>query len=493
MRRNLVRLIVLMGVVFFHVQVTTAQRVLTLKQALNTAFENSPEIRKSRIYMEQNKLYLIAQKASLKSKFSLDVTPFEYRKEDSYNEYFSKWNNTENKGSNGSFSILQPIAITDGKLLLRNQFGYQDNTSQASGSYTGYNNSLYLQYDQPIFTYNRIKMELKRNKMNLENATLAYSITMLSKEREVTEAFYAIYQKQMGLKIAREEFENQKVSLDIIASKVEGGLSAKEELFQAQLNLSTSKSSLENQKVELENSMDLFRKLLGISLDEDINVETDIDYLPVIVDLKKAIDNGLSQRMELTQRKIDFNKAKFDLIERQAANEFKGNVKLSVGVMGNDSQFKNIYNKPTKSPEVGITFSIPVFDWGARKARVKAAQLEVTSKQIDMETLKDDIVINIRKVYRNLQNLINQIDIAKQNQKNATLTYEINLERYKNGDLTSMDLGRFQNQLSEKKMKLTNSLISYKLELLNMRIQSLWDFEHNCSFVPQELQDNIIE
>lgn len=105
--------------------------------------------------------------------------------------------------------------------------------------------------------------------------------------------------------------------------------------------------------------------------------------------------------------------------------------------------------------------------------------------------MKDDITINIRKTYRNLQNLIQRIEIEKQNEKNAQLTYEINLERYRNGDLTSIDLERFQNQLSEKKMNLANSLINYKLELLNLKIQSLWDFEKDQSFVPLELQENL--
>ena len=90
-----------------------------------------------------------------------------------------------------------------------------------------------------------------------------------------------------------------------------------------------------------------------------------------------------------------------------------------------------------------------------------------------------------------LQNLETQIDIARQNVKNAELTYEINLERYQNGDLTSMDLNQFQIQLSDKKMALSNALISYKLELLNLKIQSLWDFETqqsilNTSFSPNK-------
>jgi len=80
--------------------------------------------------------------------------------------------------------------------------------------------------------------------------------------------------------------------------------------------------------------------------------------------------------------------------------------------------------------------------------------------------------------------LQNQIEIAKQNVTNAQLTYDLNLEKYKNGDLTGMDLNIYQNQLSEKQLSYTNSLISYKLELLNLKIQTLYDFEKKTPVTP---------
>lgn len=485
-------------------QFAQSQMVLTLHDAMNIAIENSPAIKQSRLAMEQNKEYLNAQLAMLKSHFSLNVTPIEYSNTERYNEYYSQWYNSESTGSNAGLVVAQPIKWTDGTLTLRNDFQFKStatetfdnmsdplNPTKTTNTYTGFDNNLYLSFNQPLFTYNRTRLNLKRQELALENSTLSYSIQMLSIERQVTQAFYSIYQKQMSVKIAEEEFENQKVSFDIIKSKVEAGLSAQEELLQGELNYATSQSNLDNAKVDLENAKDEFKRLIGISLFDEIQISTDIEYKPVLVDMEKAIDNGLTQRLELTQRKIDLNNAEFDLIETTATNEFRGDVNLSVGIMGNNENFANIYDKPTRSPQVGVTFSIPIFDWGERKARIRAAELAVESREIDLQNQKDDIVINIRQIYRNLQNLNTQIKIAEQNEKNAQLTYEINLERYRNGDLTSMDLDRFQNQLSQKKMDLANALINYKLELLNLKIQSLWDFENNTSFVPQELQGNI--
>ncbi len=483
---------------------TQGQMVLTLKDAMNTALENSPDIKQSRLTMEQNREYLNAQLAMLKSHFSLNITPIRYSNSETYDEYYSQWYTSESTMSNAGLVISQPIKWTDGTLSLRNDFEYKStstetfdnftdplNPTKTTNTYEGFNNNLYLSYNQPLFTYNKTKMNLERQQLSLENATLSYSIQMLSIEQQVTQAFYAIYQKQMAVQIAEEEFENQKISFEIIKSKVEAGLSAQEELLQGELNYATSQSNLENAKVDLENSKDQFKRLIGVSLYEEVEIETDIQYTPVIVDLEKAIENGLSQRLEISQRKIDLNNAQFDLIETSATNEFRGDVDLSVGIMGNNEDFANVYEKPTRSPQVGITFSIPVFDWGERKARIRAAELAVESRELDLKTLEDNIVINIRQVFRNLQNLNSQIKIAEQNEKNAQLTYDINLERYRNGDLTSIDLERFQNQLSQKKMDLANALINYKLELLNMKIQSLWDFENGRSFVPQELQNNI--
>jgi outer membrane protein TolC len=72
-----------------------------------------------------------------------------------------------------------------------------------------------------------------------------------------------------------------------------------------------------------------------------------------------------------------------------------------------------------------------------------------------------------------------QIELARENVESAQLTYDINLERYRNGDLTSMDLNLIQNQLSQRKIDLVNSMISYKFSLLDLKIESLWDFEKN--------------
>ncbi len=114
-------------------------------------------------------------------------------------------------------------------------------------------------------------------------------------------------------------------------------------------------------------------------------------------------------------------------------------------------------------------------------------EIDHKKHSVIIEIEKIDIQVNVRSIIRSIKNLENQIIIQEKTVDNAVLTYDINLERYKNGDLTSLELGIIQNQLSDNKMALTNANIDLKLELLNLKIQTLYDFEYQVSIIPEEL------
>lgn len=466
------------------------QQILTLDKALDIARSNSPDIRRSLLNLERSEQTLKAQNAALKSNFSLSVSPFSYDQTRSFDNFNAKWFTSKTTQSSGTFMVSQPFLPTDGTISLVNRFGWQNKSSiQGLNSIDSkaFTNYLSLSITQPIFTYNRTKLQIKELELDLENAQLSYAMQKLNMEKQVTQFFYDVYLAQMNLSISQDEFNNTQKSYEITQNKVTAGIAAKEELYQAELNFATAKSTLQNAQVNLDNLKDQFKQYIGMDIMDEITVMTDVTMSPVVVDMKKAIDFGLSSRMELRQRAIDIENSQFDLIKTKSLNEFKGDISLSLGITGDNEKLKNIYDNPTNNPRVSVSFNIPLYDWGEKKARIKAQEAVIETQKLSETEQRKQITLDIRKVYRSLQNLVNQIDIAKQNEKNAQLTYEINLERYANGDLTSMDMNLFQTQLSQKKMSYAQSLIDYKIELLNLKIQSLFDFEKNEPIIPEKI------
>ena len=464
-----------------------AQENLDLQTALNIARENSPQIQQARYNLQENRELLNAQNAALKSRFSLSLDPFTFDRSREFNPFFSTFNTQETRQSGGLFTISQPIKATDGTLLLQNQFVWRDDSSEFQNVRTeSFSNNFFLTYRQPLFTYNRTKLDLESVELNLRAADLNYKIQELLLEQQVAQLFYNAFQQRMNYQVAQEDLQNTQQSFDIIERKVAAGLAAKEEAYQAELNLTTNRSAAQNALVALENSLDDLKSLIGMPLIEDISVAAEITHQPVAAELDKAITHGLSARLELRQRQIDIESAQSNLTRQAATNEFSGNLNVTFGYIGTDENFDRIYDNPTQNQNFNLSLEIPIWDWGEKKSRTRAGELGVRRSELSLDEEKTNIAIGIRKAFRNLENQNVQIEIARQNVKVAELTYEINLERYRNGDLTSIDLNQYQTQLSNNKKSLVDALINYKLALLDLKVKSLWDFEQGKAIVFEE-------
>lgn len=456
---------------------------LTLEKALEIAFKNSPSIQAAAYNLDISQHNLQAQIAGNKSQFNLTLTPYTYSNVKVFNELTGQYNVQELTKSEARLTISQPIIWTDGEITLTNRFNWQD----ASSSYTGsvkestFSNSLFLTLSQPLFTYNRLQLQITELELSLEEAQLSFAIQKLQIERSVTQQFLNLFYSWRSLEIAEQELVNSTESFQIIESKVDAGISAPEELYQADLTRANSQASVQNKHMQYENSQDSFKVLLGLPLENELIIVADIRKSLVDVDLAQAIDHGLAFRMELRQNDIAIQNALHNLIQAGAVNEFKAEVNATLGLIGTNPGFGKIYDAPNVDQIVQVSVNIPLFDWGRKKHILASSQAQIDSQRLSASEEIKNIKLEIRQAYRSLQNQRRQIEIAEKNVINAQRTYEINLERYKGGDLSAYDMQLYQVQLTQEQLDEVSALISYKIALLDLKIRTLWDFENNVS------------
>lgn len=480
LRLAAVRLILLPGLLLLALP-GSAQTLLTLESAMDVAERGSPSIQRSLLNIRQYQFSLQAERASLKSRFSLTLEPFNFRNNRQFDNQFSQWFTNEELYSSGTFRVEQPILKTDGTLALINAFSWRSNKTDIAGfgenSNRAFYNNLYLALNQPLFTYNRRQMQLDELQLNYENANLEYAIQRLALERTITSQFFDVYLAQLNLDIAREELENTTKNFEIVQNKVEAGLLAQEELYQAELNFANAQLSVQDNELALANAEEAFKREIGMELDENIQLAANLDVQPVAVDLEQAVEYALKSRMELRQREISLEQAFFDLERTRSQNEFRADLQLTLGIFGDNEVFSRVYDMPTRNPSLGVSVNIPIWDWGERNARIQAQEVSMRSQRLDLNEERKQIRMDIRRTYRSVQTQMPRIEIARKSVENAERTYEINLERYVNGDLTGIDLNQFQSQLSSKKIEYAQALINYKTQLLELKILTLYDWE----------------
>ena len=97
---------------------------LTIDKAMEIAQENSPSLRRSYMNLERYKQNLLAQKASLKSRFSLNLNPVDYNKNRRFDNSLSQWYTNETFNTSGTFQVDQPILWTDGTISAKEAVSY---------------------------------------------------------------------------------------------------------------------------------------------------------------------------------------------------------------------------------------------------------------------------------------------------------------------------------------------------------------------------------
>ena len=77
----------------------------------------------------------------------------------------------------------------------------------------------------------------------------------------------------------------------------------------------------------------------------------------------------------------------------------------------------------------------------------------------------------------------NRLEVLKKNQEVAQRVFDISLQRFNNGDITSQELALDRNRLTQAKFSFLNAYIDYKLALADLKRKTMWDFEMNQSLV----------
>lgn len=457
-------------------------RVMSLRQALETAMNNSPSIIHSRLRLEGSEARLRAQEAGLKTQLKLTLNPITYTNRTQFNDYFATWYTSETKSASGTFTVEQPLKWTDGTLSLNNDLSWLDSKSGAQDEQiTTYQNQLYLSYVQPLFSYNRMKMDLEELELEFENRRLQFSIDRLSIEQRVVSAFFQVYRIKMQLEIARDALAIDTEHLEIIRNKYEAGLGSLDDLSQAQVSMLSSEMNYRNTQVSLAAALDNFKNLIGMPIDDEIDIDESVAFAPVGVEMSFAERHGLENRLELHQRRIDILRAYNAVVRAGTTNEFRGNLVLSYGTTGTSDEFGSIYDKPAQNQHVSVSFDIPLWDWGRRRNTIRASETNLESGRQSLDDERNGIAIEIRDSYRQLENLVHQIELARARVESAERAYDISLERYRIGTISSKDLGEYRQSLSSARMNEVNALIDYRLQLLDIKIKTLWDFERDRS------------
>ena len=219
-------------------------------------------------------------------------------------------------------------------------------------------------------------------------------------------------------------------------------------------------------KQQLSNAKRGLNVILGQKEDVNYNVETNVDFNKMM-NFDKLKEKVLKNNALLNQNEKNLAISEFNLKVNKATYLPTLNFNASYGF--NRTENENLVNPfgarliTSDGLNAGLNLSWNIFDGGTRKTRVANAKIAIENQQLQLEQQKITIENNLKNTWENYKN---QLFILKAQETNVLTTqnnFDRTQERFKLGQITSVEFRQAQINLISAKTALNNAKFDAKL------------------------------
>jgi len=465
---------------FLFISSANAQKILSLDDALSIALNESYSIKSAQYNLISSERNLEAIQLGLRTSVDLTIDAPNYQR--SLVRQFNPITETEqfyqigNTRVQTNLSINQPIVFTNGRFSVIGSLFGRDQFSETRAKIRDYYSNLYLQLNQPLFAFNMQKANLYRAELNLQKTRKNYSKAEADIIYNVTSSFYELFQTKKNLEITEEKVNQTKLSYETAMNKFRAGLIAEVEALQLEVDLATARNEQLNAQRRYEESKNNFKLLIGLPLDETLEISAELDYNPVDIQTDEAVEFALTNRPELFNSQVDIRLNEMQVEQIESEKRIKAELNVNYGINKVDEKFNNIFNDFLENRSVVFTLLVPIWDWGKNSRNVESAEANLKLSKLSYDNQRKQIINEINQIVNKINSARSRVEVLSRSIEVAEKSFNISLDRFRSGNITSFDLSQMQLRLTDAKVNSLNALIDYKLALADLFRRTLHDF-----------------
>lgn len=338
-------------------------------------------------------------------------------------------------------------------------------------------NPVYIGFEQPLFSYNSMKWNLKTEPLVYEEAQKDFIQAVEEIAYNAASRFFRYLQIQTNYTLAENNLRNSQDNLKIAEIKRELGNISENDFSRIKLSVYTAQKALNTARINLKNADFELKSYIGLDQDQPIKLIVPLDMLLFQVDPAKALSEALENRKENPRFERRLIEAERDLTYAKRNNGLSASIAVSYGLSNSTDNILGVYENPDQQRNVSLYMSVPIMDWGRSASQVKLAEskkeLTVFDVEKDRSDFEREVVVQVEQF-----NLIKtQIETAYEADKVAENGYLISLKRFQNGEISITDLNISLSEREAAKRDYISSLENYWKSYFMIRILTLFDFE----------------
>lgn len=314
-----------------------------------------------------------------------------------------------------------------------------------------------------IFEGFRVQTNYRRLKELQSVGELYTRLEMENLIAGLTAEYYNYVQQQIRLGNLQYAVSLSKERLRIVEARYQVGSLSRLDLQQARVDFNADSSLLIQQYEILNRSRIKLNELMGTDVESQfLAVDTTILFNKSLAK-EELFDRTMAHNTFLQLSETNLTLSELELKNLRSRNYPYLRLNSGYGFTHFNYNTGNLDRQRNWGPNVGITLGYTLFDGFNRKREQKNQQVRIRNRELEVERDKLVIESDFANMWMAYQNNIELTNLEIESLENATINYEIAMERYQIGDLSGLELREAQNSLLEAEQRLLTALYNTKL------------------------------
>lgn len=471
----------------------SARRYMTLNDAIALARQQSYDAMVAKLNFMSHYWSYRSFKAELKPAVNLSGRLLQYNHSEVETRNFTDGRismvNNNSMTNSMSLSIDQNIVALGGTLSVQSYLYRLDQFNYDSKIYNS--QPLRLNYTQPLRAFNSLKWRKRSEPMKYEQAKRTYLESMEEVTINVVDLFFNVLAAQSTYQQSVANLSDRRHLFEICKKRLALGTTTKADLLQLELSLLNAEVDVKEKELALKTQKFSLYSYLHIFAYDGIELTAPFAIPSLAINADDVTAKALANSTHSLEQRLSVMEAEKQVAQAKANKGLQVQLSGEVGFSRTANHFSDAYRHMDNNQIVGLTVSLPIFDWGVSKGRVRMAQadLEVTKTQMEQahERYLQDLQTNVLRF--NIQGT--QCKNTLRAQEIANERYAITKRQFEAGSVSVTDLNTAQQESENARAQYIAQLQTFWHNYYTLRKATLYDWIGGSDIVTDF--DEIIE
>ena len=363
-----------------------------------------------------------------------------------------------------------------------NQFIYTEGNGTPSGVFVA-NDGVHVYNEQAVVHQDLLapvrQGEIRRAMAAEAIAKAKVEVAARGLTATVIQNYYAIVLAQRKLANSQISVKESERFFDVTQKQEKGGEVAHADVIKAQIDLQQRQRDLKEGELAIEKARIALGILIFPNFSSEFAVVDDLvqpSELPPVEDVRaaatasspdlKAATAGVQEAgWEVTVARYQFLPTfGLDFFYGIDANQFAVNSSHPAEGGGPNMNRQNL------GYSAQLTLTVPVWNWGATRSKVKQAELKRDQAQLDLSLAQRTLQSNLATAYAELQAAQTQLPSLKSSVDLATESLRLTVLRYQAGEATALEVVDAHNTLTQARNANDDGLARHRIALANLKM-----------------------